>query len=304
MVPAALLRAASLLLCLSLSVAWAAPVVKIVTSTTDLQALTEAVGGNLVEIACLVLPGEDAESHEARPQDLQKLKNARLVVKVGVDFDLWFDQLLRQTGNRDLLRGGVGHVDASTGIALLDARAMALTAHAGHAHGAGNPHYWLDPINAETITGNIIEGLERIDPANSATYRANRNAFLARLRGKVGEWRQRLERANATRLIAYHDSWAYFARRFRLNIVDYIELKPGIPPSSAHLADLLRKMRDQKIVAVIKAPFENEQLPQMLATKTGARVLNLAPSVGAVAQASDYLALFEYNVGALASLSP
>ena len=101
----------------------------------------------------------------------------------------------------------------------------------GHAHGSGNPHYWLDPKNAEIITANILEALARIDPANAADYEANRLAFLARLQAKLAEWEAKLAPLKAMPIVAYHNSWPYFARRFRLDFVGFIETKPGVPPS-------------------------------------------------------------------------
>ena len=108
----------------------------------------------------------------------------------------------------------------------------------GHAHGSGNPHYWLDPRNAEIITANILETLARIDPANAATYEANRQAFLARLNAKLSEWETKLSALKTMPFVAYHNSWPYFARRFRLDIAGFIETKPGVPPSPAHLAGI------------------------------------------------------------------
>src|SRR4029453_605992 len=103
----------------------------------------------------------------------------------------------------------------------------------GHAHGSGNPHYWLDPKNAETITANIAEALGRIDPANAKTYEANRLAFLMRLNAKLPEWESKLSALKDMPIVAYHNSWPYFARRFRLDIIGFIETKPGVPPTPA-----------------------------------------------------------------------
>ena len=106
-------------------------------------------------------------------------------MRVGLDYDLWIDRLLAQSGKPDISRGGPGYVDASFAIAVLELRGMSVGPGDGHAHGSGNPHYWLDPKNAEIITGTILEALARIDPANAASYEANRLAFLARLRAKL-----------------------------------------------------------------------------------------------------------------------
>src|SRR4051812_1295140 len=162
--------------------------VAVVTTTADLRSLVQAVGGDLVEAVSLVPANLDAEDYQPKPQDVLRLKNARLVVRVGLDYDLWLDRLLFASLTRDIKRGGAGYVDASFGIAALEVRGVTVGPGDGHAHGSGNPHYWLDPKNAEIITANILEGLLRIDPANTDAYEANRQAFLTRLESKLAEW--------------------------------------------------------------------------------------------------------------------
>src|SRR5713101_919332 len=128
--------------------------VQIVTTTTDLRSLAEAVGGDLIDAVSLVPANFDAEEYQPKPQDVLRLKKARLVVRVGLDYDLWFDRLLQASPTGDIKRGGPGYVDASFGIAPLEVRGVALGPGDGHAHGSGNPHNWLDPKNAEFITAN------------------------------------------------------------------------------------------------------------------------------------------------------
>jgi ABC-type Zn uptake system ZnuABC Zn-binding protein ZnuA len=276
----------------------------VVTSTTDLKSLVEIVGGDRVTVSSLVPPAMNAEEYQPKPGDLTRLKDARLVVRVGADYDLWLDRLLRQAGNPALARGGAGYVDASFGIALLEVRGAAVGAQAGHAHGSGNPHYWLDPANAEIITGFVLEALARVDPSNATYYEARRLAFLEQLAAKLREWAAALARVQGRPMLVYHNSWAYFARRFRLNIAGTIEPRAGIAPSPAHLAALLRKMSDEKIEVIVRQPFEPEKTPAFLASKSGARVIVLAGCVGAVPQAPDYLALFDHNVKQLAAAWP
>ena len=169
----------------------------------------------------------------------------------------------------------------------------------GHAHGSGNPHYWLDPKNAEVITATILEALTRIDPANAAAYEANRAAFLARLQAKLAEWEAKLAPLRAMPIVAYHNSWPYFARRFRLDFVGFIEVKPGVPPSPAHLAGIVRTMRARNVRIVVREPHEPQRDVAFVAGKAGATVVTLAASVGALPQAGDYIALFDANVAAL-----
>jgi ABC-type Zn uptake system ZnuABC Zn-binding protein ZnuA len=273
--------------------------IRVVTTTTDLRSLTEAVGGDLVEAISLVPPNFDAEEYQPKPQDALRLKQARLVVRVGLDYDLWFDRLLEGAAARELRRGGAGYVDASFGIAPLEVRGVAIGPGDGHAHGSGNPHYWLDPKNAEFITADIMEGLTRIDPAHAGIFEANRRAFLTRLLSKLTEWEERLAPLRSMPIIAYHNSWPYFARRFRLDFAGFLEIKPGVPPTPSHLASVIDKMRAVNARLVVREPHEAERDVAFVAAKAGAPVVVLAASVGALPAAADYLSLFDADVAAL-----
>jgi len=171
----------------------------------------------------------------------------------------------------------------------------------GHAHGSGNPHYWLDPKNAEIITGTILEALARIDPAHAASYEANRLAFLARLQAKLAEWEAKLAPLKAMPIVAYHNSWPYFARRFRLDFVGFIEIKPGVPPSPLHVVGIIQIMRVRGVRIVVREPHEPERDVAFVANKAGASIVTLAASVGALPHTEDYISLFDANVEALTS---
>ncbi len=245
----------------------------------------------------LVPAGQDGENFQPHPQDLARLREARAVLRVGVDYDLWLDRLLRQSGNAAIQRGAPGYIDASADVALLDVRAGGIGPDDGHAHGRGNPHYWLDPANAGMITATLLEALARLDPANAGRYEANRLAFLARLDAKMREWTQALR--HVPTLIAYHDTWPYFARRFRLRFVGVIETRPGVAPSPAHLASLVRLAAAERVGVIVREPHEPKRDADFLAKRIGARIVLLASGVGAVPQARDYISLIEYNVRAL-----
>lgn len=271
----------------------------VVTTTTDLASLVEAVGGEHVAVTSIAPPTMDAEDYQPKPRDATLLKGARMVVRVGLDYDLWFDRLLAQAGMPEIRRGGRGYVDASFAIAVLEVKGASVGPGDGHAHGNGNPHYWLDPKNAEIITGTILEALARIDPRHASAYEDNRRRFLVRLNDRLADWERRMAVLHGVALIAYHNSWAYFARRFRLDIVGLIEPKPGVPPSPAHLAGILRLMREKGVRIVVREPHEPQRDATFIAEKSGAAVVIVAASVGAIPAARDYVALFDANVDAL-----
>jgi len=275
---------------------------RIVASTSDLASLAQAVAGDLAQVETIVPPAADPEAFEPRPSDLARLKGASIVIRVGLGYDDWLNKLLMMHGDAAVNRGGAGYVDASVGIPLLEVKGSQLdpAARDGHAHGLANPHYWLDPANAKTITGAIAEAGIRVAPEMAEKLIATRDDFLSRLNASLARWEQLLAPHRAARLIAYHNTWPYFARRFRLDVVDVIEIKEGVAPSPARLAKLAAIMREQKIRLIVHEPFEPEEASQLLARRTGAAVVKLAPSVGSLPAANSYLALFNYNVATLA----
>jgi ABC-type Zn uptake system ZnuABC Zn-binding protein ZnuA len=293
------LRLLALALATALAAVPAAGATRIVATTSDLAQLASAVGEDLVEVETLVPPASDPEAFEPRPRDLDKLQRAELVIRVGLGYDFWLDKLLVQAGNPRLRRGGSGYVDGSVGIPLLDVRSASVSNDAGHAHGAANPHYWLDPQNAVVITGGIAEALIASLPADRARLVASHGKFVNELTRRIAAWTEQAAAFAGTRFIAYHNSWPYFARRFRLNIVDFIELKPGIPPSPARLAKLIADGRQNQVSAVLHEPYEPEESSRLLAEKLAIPVVTLATSVGSLPGANNYFALFDYNLTSL-----
>jgi len=276
--------------------------VHMVATTTDLASLARSVAGDLASVEVMIPPGADPESFEPRPSDLAKLKDAAIVIRVGLGYDHWLDKLLSLHGDKTIRRGGAGYVDASIGIPLLEVKGRSLdaTGNDSHAHGLANPHYWLDPANAEIITGAIVEAISAIAPQSATIIAENRKRFLATLATSISDWERTLSPYRGAKLIAYHNTWPYFARRFRLDILDAIETKEGVPPSPARLAKLASVIREQKVRVILQEPFAPDDASQLLARRTGAALIRLASSVGSIPEAADYSPLFSYNVGTLA----
>jgi ABC-type Zn uptake system ZnuABC Zn-binding protein ZnuA len=272
----------------------------VVATTTDLAALVAVVGGDLVTVESIVPAGVDPEAFEPRPGDLAKLRQAALLVRVGLGYDYWLDGIVNQTGEKRLMRGGDAYLDASTGVPLLEIRGQSVVNEGGHAHGVANPHYWLDPENAITVTAGIAEALVRIGPAQREKILANRERFLSQLEARRTSWSRTLAPFAGTRLIAYHNSWPYFARRFRLDVIAFIEPKAGVAPSPAHLAQLISEGRKAQVRAILHEPYEPEDASSFVGQKLGVPLVRLAISVGSLAGTDDYLTLFDYNVATLA----
>jgi ABC-type Zn uptake system ZnuABC Zn-binding protein ZnuA len=296
------MKAACLAIALAATLA-AAPAqagLRVVAATPDLAALAAAVGGDLVNVETIVPAAVDPEAFEPRPGDLDKVRRADLLVRVGLGYDYWLDKLVRQIGDKQLMRGGTGYVDGSVGIPLLEVSGQSVTNEGGHAHGAANPHYWLDPENAKIVSLGIAEGLARLLPGERERIAANRDRFMAELDRRIARWTALLAPVAGAKLIAYHNSWPYLARRFRLDVIDFIEPKPGVAPSPAHLARLIAKGKTSGVRAVVHEPYEPEDASRFVAQKLGVPFVLLATSVGSVPEATDYLGLFDHNVAMLA----
>jgi ABC-type Zn uptake system ZnuABC Zn-binding protein ZnuA len=274
--------------------------VNVVATTTDLAALVREVGGNLVAVESIVPAGVDPEAFEPRPGDLSKLRHADLLVRVGLGYDYWLDALVRQIGDKRLTPGGETNLDASAGIPLLEIRGQSVINEGGHAHGVANPHYWLDPDNAITVTASIADALLRIAPAQREQILANRAGFLSRLETARARWSETLAPFAGTKLIAYHNSWPYFARRFRLDVIAFIEPKAGVAPSPAHLAQVISAGSRANVRAIVHEPYEPDDASRLVARKLSVPMVRLAISVGSIEGTNDYLTLFDYNVATLA----
>jgi ABC-type Zn uptake system ZnuABC Zn-binding protein ZnuA len=284
----------------AMAAAPAAAALRVVATTTDMAALAAAVGGDIATVESIVPAAADPEAFEPRPGDLDKVRHAALLVRVGLGYDFWLDPLINRIGDRRLMRGGEGYLDASAGIPLLEIRGQSVMNEGGHAHGVANPHYWLDPDNAVIVTAGIAEALVRLAPGQRERIIANRERFLAELRTRRARWNELLAPYAGVKLVAYHNSWPYFARRFRLDIVDFIEPKPGVAPSPAHLARLISAGRKAQVRAILHEPYEPDDASQLVGRKLGVPLVLLATSVDSVPGTKDYFALFDHNVATLA----
>ncbi len=291
--------AAALAATLAASAASAA--LRVVATTTDLAALAAAVGGDLVTVESIVPAAIDPEAFEPRAADADKIRRAAMLIRVGLGYDYWLDALVNRIGDKRLMRGGVAYVDASAGIPLLEIRGQSVVNEGGHAHGAANPHYWLDPENALIVTAGIADALIRVAPEQRERILANRERFLAELKPRRQRWSEMLAPFAGVKLIAYHNSWPYFARRFRLDIIDFVESKPGVAPSPAHLSRLIASGRSARVRAILHEPYEPEDASRLVARKLDVPLVLLAISVHSVPGTRDYFALLEYNVAALAN---
>lgn len=279
-----------LALCAAPRQARAASGYHVVATTTDVAALVKAVAGDRVEVESLASSTQDPHSLELKPNQLLRLHSASLVVRIGLDHEPW---LARVQFNAPVL-------DLSRNVRLLQTETPRLRVERqSHVHAFGNPHYWLDPENAKAMVISICMGLSKVDVADRIIFEANRDAFIRQIDTRMSSWKKALAPYAGTRIVVVHDTWIYFADRFNLSIVAAAEATPGVPPSPAELAKLYSRMREAKVRLVIADPNSNESLIRQIGTHGDARVVALAPSVGADPAAIDYFSLIEMNIDRL-----
>jgi ABC-type Zn uptake system ZnuABC Zn-binding protein ZnuA len=283
-----------LIRCLALALALATPgpglalaPIRVVTTTSDLKSLTQAVGGERVVVASLAAPEQDPHAVELKPRQLALLRAADVLVRIGLDHEPWLARA--RIGERTRV------VDASRGVRLLQTETPRLRAERkAHMHAFGNTHYWLDPENARPITAAIAAALCEVRQAECVRFEADRQRFLRELEAKIPGWKSALAPYRGERLVVMHDSWAYFAEYYGLEIVAAVEPTPGVPPAAAELAALLARMRKAQIRVLVAEPDSDPALVALVADKSGARAVTLLPS------GDDYLRLFDQNVARLA----
>ena len=273
------------------------PSLSVVTTSTDLRALVEAVGGDRVEVRSLAPALHDPHAVDVKPGQLGRLRAAALLVRIGLDHEPWLGPVLRTLGDARFVPGTPHYLDTVEGIPLLQAETPRVKSGGGaHVHGFGNTHYWLDPENARRMTAVIVEALGRLAPADRPAFEANRARFLERLDAGLARWQEALAPYRGTRVVVVHETWPYFTRRFGLVEVAAVEPTPGVPPPPAHLAALTQRMREAGVKLVLAEPYANAAVVNQVAARGGARVVTLVPSVGGDPEARDYLALFDVNV--------
>src|ERR1051326_8828894 len=223
----------------------------VVATLPDFGALAREIGGDKIDIVVLAKPTEDPHFVDARPSFVVSLRNADVLIDGGAELEIgWLPPLLQNARNPKIEVGKPGRVQASEGIRLMNVPAN-VTRAAGDVHALGNPHFTVDPIIAKAIAEHIATAFSTLDAPNAAFYQANYKKFEAAINSKLQEWGTALLPFQGQHVVAYHDSWPYFAHRFNLNIDIFLEPKPGIPPSPSHLTEVIAQMKAQHVKVII-----------------------------------------------------
>jgi ABC-type Zn uptake system ZnuABC Zn-binding protein ZnuA len=274
---------------------------KVVTTTPDFAAIAQAIGGDRVEATALAKPTEDPHFVDAKPSLIVKLNNADVLIEGGAELEIgWLPALLQSTRNGRIAIGSPGRVLASEVIELLEVPTT-LDRSRGDVHALGNPHYMTDPVNALRVARRIADVFGQLDGASRDVYQANLKKFSDALEARLAEWQKRLAPFKGQRVVAYHNSWPYFARRFGLQIDLFLEPKPGLPPTPAHLAEVMAKMKESGARVILVQPYLSRRTAESVARNTGAVVVDVASFPGGVkGSEGDYFKLMDHLVTSLA----
>ncbi|MCA1563120.1 MAG: metal ABC transporter substrate-binding protein [Acidobacteria bacterium] len=277
-------------------------VTKVVTTTQDLESLVKEVGGDKVQVDSLAKGYQDPHFVEPKPSFILKLHGADLLVVVGRELEVgWLPPLITQARNPRIQPNADRYLDASLTAHILEIPTGQITRAMGDVHPQGNPHYWLSPENGRRIAQAIQKKLAEINPADAGYFAQRYADFDRRLAEGEKRWSAAMAPYKGTKVVTYHRSWPNFTEQFGLDVVGYVEPKPGIPPSPSHTVELIREMKRQQIKLIIMEPYFDSKTPNSIGRETGARVVVLAPSVGGAREVTDYLTLFDYNVNKVVS---
>ncbi len=273
----------------------------VVVTTPDLAAIAREVGGDKIEITTLARPTEDPHFVDAKPSFIVKLNRADALLEGGAELEVgWLPTLVQGARNEKIQTGQPGRILGNQGIAMREVPTT-LDRSQGDIHAAGNPHYLVDPENVKIVAQHLAAAFGQLDAANGGFYSANASKFIAALDAKLAGWQAQLAPFKGQHVVAYHNSWIYFAERFGFKIDLFLEPKPGIPPSPAHLASIITKMKEEKARVIIVDPYLNRKTAETVARSTDATVVDVAQFPGGVKGTDGgYIALADYLVNSLA----
>jgi zinc/manganese transport system substrate-binding protein len=313
--------------------------VRLVATVPELGALARAVGGDDVAVVVLARPGEDPHRVEARPSFIVELARAELLLSTGFELEIgWLPPLVTGARNSRIRRDAGGHLEAATATARPIGIPLApVDRSAGDVHPHGNPHVLLDPAVGLAMAELITARLSQLRPEAAGRLAGRLDAFRAALgaalagveiagrldigkliqlddhgrleeflrqqglEGSLGGWWGRLRPYSGTAVAADHDLYPYLARRFRLRVVALLEPKPGVPPSTRHLAEVAARLRAEGARALLATPYFDRKAIELVARASGVRIAEMAHQAGARPGTEDYLAFIDANVQALAT---
>lgn len=278
----------------------AAGPLQVMTATTDLAALAQEIGGDKIAVESIARGYQDPHFVEAKPSFLLKLRKTDLLMVVGLELEIgWLPPLITQSTNPKIQVGAPGYFDASRFAQILEIPGGQVTRAEGDVHPQGNPHYWLDPQNGLRIAKGIQGKLSEMRPSDAAYFAQRYSAFEQRLKQADQKWLEMMKPYAGRKIVTYHRSWPNFVKHFNLNVIGYVEPRPGIPPSPQHTVELIKQMKNDHVKVIAVEPYFDLKTPTAIARETGGQVVVLIPSVGGDKEITDYFKLFDYDIAKL-----
>ena len=293
--------AATALFALSGALPPTAKKLNVVTTTPDLAALAREIGGDAVDVKTLAKPSEDPHFVDAKPSHIVTLNRADVLIEGGAELEVgWLPPLLESARNDRLAAGSPGLIIASQGIRMLEIPAT-LDRSRGDVHSLGNPHFLIDPLSAKVVAAHIAQQLSQVAPESAPLFRANLARFNAGVDAKFVEWQKLMAPFKGTKIVTYHNDFLYFADRFKLDVVETLEPKPGIAPSPAHLAQVIAKMNADNARVILVQPYQNRKTAETVARQVNGIVLDVSQQPGAIKGTDTYVTLMDTLVRTIAS---
>ena len=281
----------------TVSMGRAASKLNIVTATQDLAAITREIGGDHINVESIAKGYQDPHFVEPKPSFLLRLMHADLLEVVGLELEIgWLPPLITQSRNAKIQVGANGYMDLSRYCQILEIPQGQITRAMGDVHPLGNPHYWLDPENGRRMAKAIEQKLAEMRPDDAAYFAQNYADFDSRVRAAEKRWEEKLAPYKGRKVVTYHRSWPNFCERFGLDVIDYVEPRPGIPPTPSHTLEVINNMKGQGIHLILVEPYFDLRTPNAIARAVGGEALVLLPSVGGVKEVNSYFELFDYDV--------
>jgi ABC-type Zn uptake system ZnuABC Zn-binding protein ZnuA len=281
----------------------AAGKINVMTTTEDLAALAREVGGDKINVDSIAKGYQDPHFVEPKPSFLLKLQKADLLAVVGLQLEIgWLPPLQTQSRNGKIQVGGKGYLDMSQFCQILEIPTGQVTRAMGDVHPLGNPHYWLNPDNGRRIAKAYVAKFSEMDPGNAAYFQQNYDDFDKRLTVAEKGWEAKIAPYKGRKVVTYHRSWPNFCERFGLDVIEYVEPRPGIPPTPSHTLDVINAMKRDNVKLVMVEPYFDLRTPTAIARAVGGEVAQLMPSVGGNKEITNYFQLFDYDINLLVSL--
>lgn len=287
------------LFCCTSNSAFADDRLKVVATLTSFADIAAAVGGDYVEVASIASPRFNPHFIEPKPSDVLRLKRADLYIHSGLDLEAWGAPLVDAAARPDLRKGGARQLDLSEGINLLEIPAGQVSRAEGDIHLFGNPHYWLDPNNGVVIAKTIAAKLIELDPSHRQGYETNRERFIEQVLTKINEWSSLVAPFKGQKLVGYHNEWVYLMHFTGLTMEQFLEPKPGIPPTPGQISAIIEYVKHEHVKGIVQPTFYPTDAADEVAARTGAKVVTACQNVHETSAADNYVSMIDYNIHAI-----